>query len=648
MLEQTITLIFTAGAGLANFFLAFYVYIKGPDKRINRNFSALCFVLFMWCSANLLVLIFKDVFWVRITYVAGTLIALSTIYFSCALAEIKLNKILTILVYSSTTFFFFASFLPSMVKSISYAKDYSTSVVLGPLFNGLTIYFIFSTCLIVYILIKALLKSDKHRKIQIQYFIFGLFIFIFFVMLNGVILPFLGFTQFFSLDTPSTLFITGFASYAIIKYHVLGIKSFLFKIFINTMLLVLVMGLLAAIIFLESWVQNNFGITGFYLMIFLVSIIILLIARSWFIKTKDLENTKIILTESLRISEEEREKTMAIISNFNDGLLVFNGENKITIVNPAAEKIFNLRSASLVGKTIYELGNFVGIDPTISSFLKEDSRINLKKKVVISKNLFLEILNIPLYLNEKIIGGLIILHDVTDTKRIENMKNEFVSLAAHQLRTPLSAIKWSLELVLNNYFGEINKEQKEILSKTHAKNDNLITIVNDLLSVAKIEDGRYIYSQNLNNLQEIFESMMNQYLADMKNKNIKFEFEKSSIPLPEIMVDREKIKIPFQNLLENAIKYTGQNGEIKAKMENNGEEIEFKITDSGIGIPAGEQKRLFEKFFRASNAVKVDPAGSGLGLFITKNIIEAHGGTIYFNSEENKGTTFGFKLPINK
>jgi len=212
------------------------------------------------------------------------------------------------------------------------------------------------------------------------------------------------------------------------------------------------------------------------------------------------------------------------------------------------------------------------------------------------------------------------------------------------LRTPLSAIKWTLKMILDGDLGSLTKEQREFLEKTYQSNERIINLINDLLNVTRIEEGRYIYKPQTTEILPIIESLLKSYEGMIQKKNLTLELKKPP-KLPKVKVDIEKISLAIQNLLENAIIYNVPNGKIEITLEDKGEEIQISVKDTGIGIPKDQQQRMFTKFFRGSNAMKIDTEGSGLGLFITKNIIDAHGGKIWFESEEGKGTTFYFTLP---
>ena len=237
------------------------------------------------------------------------------------------------------------------------------------------------------------------------------------------------------------------------------------------------------------------------------------------------------------------------------------------------------------------------------------------------------------------LGKLVILHDITREKIVEKMKTEFVSLAAHQLRTPLSAIKWTLRILLDGDLGDF-------LEKTYQSNERMISLINDLLDVTRIEEGRYLSKLTLVNIEEVINLVVNSYKDEIKRRKIKFEFKKPEEKMPQIMVDVEKMGLVVQNLLDNAVHYTRPGGEVIISLNRGAKDIEFSIKDTGTGIPEEQQERIFTKFFRGTNAIKMEAEGSGLGLFIAKNIIDAHNGKIWFESKQGEGTTFYFNIPI--
>jgi len=373
-------------------------------------------------------------------------------------------------------------------------------------------------------------------------------------------------------------------------------------------------------------------------------------------RVKELETSRIALLniledveEARNAAEAERLKTSAIIFNFADGLLFFDKENKLIICNSQAEFLLDTKKEQILGKTLSQLNemplsnNFKLLlnllDPNLSS--------HFRTPLTISENLILEVTTTPISLENERLGTLVILHDITREKLVERLKTEFVSLAAHQLRTPLSAIKWSLQLVLSGDAGEISEEQKDLLSKAYEANERTVRLINDLLNVTRIEEGRYLYKLEEKDLVPILNEIVTFYKEHAKKNNITLEAEYPQT-LPKVNLDEEKIKLAITNLVDNAVNYTLSGGKVFLKAYAKDDVIEIIVKDTGIGIPKDQQARVFSKFFRGANATKVHTSGTGLGLFITKNIIEAHGGKIWFESEEGKGTTFYVQLPIKK
>ncbi|MCK4919164.1 MAG: hypothetical protein KAS01_02160 [Candidatus Pacebacteria bacterium] len=374
-------------------------------------------------------------------------------------------------------------------------------------------------------------------------------------------------------------------------------------------------------------------------------------------RTKKLETSQRKLMDTLEdykiektISQTEKNKTIAIIKNMSDGLLIFNQNNILTTVNEMAIKFLNLEN---IKKNIYKqkstsdltkIENFKSVINITGTEIKNVFRKELK---INDNDDYIEISTMPILIDKKQIGKFIILHDITREKKVQALKTEFVSIAAHQLRTPLSAIKWTLTTLIDGDFGELNAKQLTYLKKANISNERMIELVNDLLNLSRIEAGKYIQIKDFLKIEDLINEVMEDEKIKAKKKNIILEFKKDN-NLPELSVDKEKIMLLIQNLIENALNYCYENTKIYMNLteDRTKNEIQFAITNTGIGIPKKLKQRIFTKFFRADNALKTETVGSGLGLYINKNIAESHGGKIWFDSEEGKETTFYFTLPI--
>lgn len=229
--------------------------------------------------------------------------------------------------------------------------------------------------------------------------------------------------------------------------------------------------------------------------------------------------------------------------------------------------------------------------------------------------------------------------------QLDKMKSEIISVAAHQLRTPLSAIKWTIKILIDGDAGTLNNEQRELLAKGFESNERMIHLVNDMLAVDRMESGKYVYVFVPVQFETLVRDMISELAPIAEQKNIRIEFNPPQIALPKIKVDPDKMRDVLQNLIDNAIKYTKKDGTIVVGLQVASGNLHFSVKDSGIGIPETEKDKIFSRFFRAQNASHSETDGSGLGLFIAQSIVKRHGGRIWFESAENVGSTFHIELP---
>ncbi|OGZ20235.1 MAG: hypothetical protein A2494_03385 [Candidatus Lloydbacteria bacterium RIFOXYC12_FULL_46_25] len=229
---------------------------------------------------------------------------------------------------------------------------------------------------------------------------------------------------------------------------------------------------------------------------------------------------------------------------------------------------------------------------------------------------------------------------------LDKMKSEIISVVAHQLRTPLAAIKWTLKILLDEDVGKVTPAQKELLMKGFDSNERMIILVNDMLAVDKLESGKLKYSFVPVQFESLVQEMIGTLLPLATQKNIRVEFVTPQQPLSKIRIDPDKMRDVLQNLIDNAIKYSKENTTITVGVEMKEKELHFWVRDAGIGIPEEEKDKIFSRFFRAANAVHTQTDGSGLGLFIALSVVRRHGGTITFESVLDQGTTFHVLLPF--
>lgn len=250
-----------------------------------------------------------------------------------------------------------------------------------------------------------------------------------------------------------------------------------------------------------------------------------------------------------------------------------------------------------------------------------------------------------------IIGNFII-RQVEEMAKLNKLKTEFVSVASHQLRTPLSAIRWETELMLSKLNKGLDKRQCKSIATIGLLATRMTRLVNDLLDVTRIDQGRLMLRREMVDVSRVLADLMDELVPLAKEKKIKVIFKdnckKSTSKCKQFRAfsDKERLRLVIENLFSNAVKYTQAGGKIEIKLVRNHGFVVFSIHDNGVGIPKKQHEQVFTKFFRSDNIVKYQTEGTGLGLYIAKNIVEQSDGRIWFQSREHVGSVFSFSLPI--
>jgi two-component system, OmpR family, sensor histidine kinase VicK len=350
----------------------------------------------------------------------------------------------------------------------------------------------------------------------------------------------------------------------------------------------------------------------------------------------------------------------AILSHISDGVVLLDRRYKIVIFNKVAATITGYHADEVIGKDYdqfvkisYQNKNVVDSRAIRAIFDSKNKKKFPLNSILINKKgrKVLVTGNISPFTNSAggIEGYLIIFRDVTKEKEIDMMKTEFTSLASHQLRTPLTAVRWFIEELYNEQLGKLNLEQKDYLKQVMDSNSRMIKLVNDLLDVARLEAMRVSVEPVSTDLIRLSQDVIKDYEFIGRANNCQVVLEKPIGPLPRIKVDPSLVKEVLSNLVSNAIKYShsGRGGNtVYVKIEKKEPDVIISVLDSGVGIPKNFYSQIFRKFSRAGNVTKIDTGGTGFGLYISKILVEISGGKIWFESKENKGTTFHFTLPL--
>ena len=232
-------------------------------------------------------------------------------------------------------------------------------------------------------------------------------------------------------------------------------------------------------------------------------------------------------------------------------------------------------------------------------------------------------------------------------QRLDEAKDEFISMASHQLRTPLTSIKGYVSMLMEGDVGKVTPDQKHLLEEAFMSSERMVRLIGDFLNVSRLQTGKFMIDKHPTDLSKVVQHELEALETNANSRNLKFTYIKPKA-FPILNLDESKIQQVIMNFADNAIYYSKENTTIKVTLKADEKGIEFTVKDTGIGVPESEKDKLFNKFFRATNARKQRPDGTGVGLFLAKKVIDAHDGKVIFESKEKKGSTFGFRLPLSK
>ena len=348
-----------------------------------------------------------------------------------------------------------------------------------------------------------------------------------------------------------------------------------------------------------------------------------------------------------KLTEEEKKMT-AIVNSIAEGLILVDPNNRILYINPAAERLLDLSQDS-IDKDITELihnDELIQIEQTPSknedaNFVSEITLIHHDEKLVLRT-----IASPFLDENGQTLGTVYLFDDITREKEIDQMKSDFISLVSHELRTPLTSIIGFVSFILDGKAGEINDKQRNSLARVQRQSKRLAALINDLLDISRIESGRIQMEQAPISILDIVTQRIDEIRPQADEKSIRLDLTAPE-SVAQIFGDEARMGQVFTNLIGNAIKFTPNNGEVSVKVEADGNLLHVEVIDTGPGIPPEERQKIFDKFYQLSDISTRQQGGSGLGLSISKSIVEAHGGKLWIDDgNQGKGSNFQFVLPL--
>lgn len=356
------------------------------------------------------------------------------------------------------------------------------------------------------------------------------------------------------------------------------------------------------------------------------------------------------------LASEEQAKDEALLASIGEGTVVTDRLGQIQMINKAAEDMLGWKNQEVTGKKWFEIANLIDDkgNPVPPEKRAIQRVLNGQGPIFSDRNYYIRrdgtkfavaTTAAPVMLAGQVVGVIAVFRDITREKEIDRAKTEFVSLASHQLRTPLSAIKWFSEMLMAGDAGQLSREQKEFINNVYQSNERMIELVNSLLNISRIESGRIKIDPVPTDLRDLIKGLLVELDQKIQAKKIRLILSIHE-KLPKINLDPKLIRQVYLNLLTNAVKYTPEGGEVSVIVSKENDRVVSQVSDSGVGIPRGDYSRVFQKFYRGENAQKMETDGTGLGLYLAKAIVESSGGKIWFKSEENQGTTFWFSLML--
>ncbi len=347
-------------------------------------------------------------------------------------------------------------------------------------------------------------------------------------------------------------------------------------------------------------------------------------------------------------------RLVALFSSIGDGVIATDESGKITRVNRVALKLLGMKRSEMINKHFLSVVQAVRENGApLDVFERHIVKAFQKGKTVHARSLYLrkdgdlvpvQVTVSPIILRGRPIGAIEVFRDLTDEIESDKLKSDFISIASHQLRTPLSAINMYARMLHDGMVGSLSEQQEPFIETILKSVERMNVLIDTLLNITRLEAGGITVKLQLVQLEELSQEMLTEFIPAAKAKNITLT---SKLPanMKPFMTDTLLVKEVSANLLSNAIKYTPENGKVRFEMTETAEDIEWAVSDTGYGIPKSAQRNIFLKFFRAANITNKDVSGTGLGLYLIKSIAEALGGELWFESTENVGSTFHFRLP---
>ena len=699
--------IFTGLIVISMWGIGILVLLRNYKFRLNWSFAVFSFVVGAWMISNYIGANFKthhySVFFSHGDFFLGPLLAGSFVYFAYRLiyqnVASEINTIYEISIIVASLLLSFST-LSSKVVTIGYSQN-SLSLSYG---SGFDIYGALLGFMVLFGLLQLIIgyrRARSDEKSQIAFILIGLLVASLMVVVSNLLVPLLTKSKTINLYSGDIsylgiAFLVGISSYAIVKHKLFDIRLVIVRslgylitlvavalilivpvLLITTHLLganlaagaiaILVLSnLLVAIAFqplknIFNRIANKLFYRGYY-----EPQIILDKLSNMLVGSVDLnyitEGSKKILSQALRPTTMQYVLYVAQKSLYRDAVETLSSMKDTLIVadelieerNQHLKKFLAEQNISIVIRLRTDKKDlgfiFVGNKEAGSLYNETDKRflrIAADEIAISLQNAirFKEIESFNQTLQEKIdVATRQLTKANSKLKVLDANKDDFISMASHQLRTPLTSVKGYVSMVLEGDVGKISDQQRKMLSQAFDSSQRMVYLISDLLNVSRLQTGKFVIERTDCDLSKIITEEIDLLEDTAKARDLKIYYKKPA-NFPILNIDEIKTRQVIMNFLDNAIYYTPPGGKITIELEEKTSNVELRVIDTGIGVPASVSHHLFTKFYRAENAKKARPDGTGLGLFMAKKVIIAQGGSIIFSTKENVGSTFGFSLP---
>ncbi|MFB3895304.1 MAG: two-component system histidine kinase PnpS [bacterium] len=349
------------------------------------------------------------------------------------------------------------------------------------------------------------------------------------------------------------------------------------------------------------------------------------------------------IQSKIGLIQKDKNETLAILNSMIEGVIAVGKNTRVISMNPAVSRIFEVNQEDGSGKLLIETIRNNELNDIAVQVLKTGQNLTKEIQILVPVEKIIEIMGSPLFTDQEIHGCVLIIHDVTQLRKLESVRKEFVENVSHELKTPLTSIKGYVETLLDGAIDD-PANSRRFLQIIEQHTNRLARLVDDILQLSALDTKELPIEFQSVYLEPLLVEIMPIFSREVNRKNIQVAI---SIPeyLSPINANREKLKEVLINLLDNAVKFNVDNGKIEISAEQANREVTVTVSDTGIGIPEKDMPRIFERFYRVDKTRSRELGGTGLGLAIVKHIIEQHNGTITVTSEVGKGTQFRFTLP---